>query len=108
MRWLRRATPFCLRTDLYGEGYEPRPLSRRRSAEIVRQMHEGRLSRYIFPGQVSGKPLSNIALLTLLKRMNSGEKKWLDPVSGRPITAHGFRASFRTWVEEVATFFPML
>ena len=34
-----------------------------RSAEIVRQMHEGRLSGYIFPGQVSGKPLSNIALL---------------------------------------------
>ena len=44
-----------------------------------------------------------MALLTLLKRMNSGEKKWLDPASGRPITAHGFRAAFRTWAEEVAT-----
>jgi integrase len=44
-----------------------------------------------------------MALLTLLKRMNSGEKKWLDPVRGRPITAHGFRATFRTWAEEVAT-----
>jgi integrase len=44
-----------------------------------------------------------MALLTLLKRMNSGEKKWLDPSSGRPITAHGFRATFRTWAEEVAT-----
>jgi integrase len=37
------------------------------------------------------------------KRMNTGEKKWLDPVRGRPITAHGFRATFRTWAEEVAT-----
>ena len=36
--------------------------------------------------------------------MNSGEKKWLDPVSGRPITTHGFRATFRTWAEEVARF----
>ena len=26
------------------------------------------------------------------------------PSSGKPITAHGFRATFRTWAEEVATF----
>ena len=38
-----------------------------------------------------------MALLTLLKRMNAGEKKWRNPSSGRPITAHGFRATFRTW-----------
>ena len=74
-----------------------------RAVEIVRQMRHGQVSRYVFPGQASGKPLSNMALLTLLKRMNSGEKKWLDPASGRPITAHGFRATFRTWAEEVAT-----
>jgi hypothetical protein len=35
--------------------------------------------------------------------MNSGEKKWLDPASSRPITAHGLRATFRTWEEEVTT-----
>jgi integrase len=71
----------------------------------VRQMRQGQVSRYVFPGQAHGKPLSNMALLTLLKRVNSGEKKWLelDPASGRPITAHGFRATFRTWAEEVAT-----
>ena len=46
-----------------------------------------------------------MALLTLLKRMNSGaDKKWIDPASARRITAHGFRATFRTWAEEVATF----
>lgn len=40
----------------------------------------------------------------LLKRMNAGaDKKWIDPASGRPITAHGFRATFRTWAEEVGT-----
>jgi integrase len=74
-----------------------------RAIEIVRQMRQGQVSRYVFPGQASGKPLSNMALLTLLKRMNAGEKKWLDPASSRPITAHGFRATFRTWAEEVAT-----
>ena len=75
----------------------------KRAVEIVQQMRQGQVSIYVFPGQAHGKPLSNMALLTLLKRMNSGEKKWLDPASGRPITAHGFRATFRTWAEEVAT-----
>jgi integrase len=76
-----------------------------RAIEIVQQMHLGRASRFVFPGQGRGKPLSNMALLTLLKRMNSGaEKNWIDPASGRRITAHGFRATFRTWAEEVATF----
>jgi integrase len=46
-----------------------------------------------------------MALLTLLKRMNAGEPKaWIDPSSSKPITAHGFRATFRTWAEEIATF----
>jgi integrase len=43
-----------------------------------------------------------MAMLTLLKRMNLGARKWADK-DGRSITAHGFRASFRTWAEEVAT-----
>jgi integrase len=76
-----------------------------RAVEIVHHVQEARVSRFIFPGQAHGKPLSNKALLTLLKRMNSGaDKKWIDPASARRITAHGFRATFRTWAEEVATF----
>jgi integrase len=74
-----------------------------RAIEIVRQMRQGQVSECVFPGQATSKPLSNMALLTLLKRMNSSGKKWLDPSSGRPITAYGFRATFRTWAEEVAT-----
>lgn len=51
------------------------------------------------------KPLSNMALLTLLKRMNSiAVKKWVDAADRCPITAHGFRATFRTWAEEVTGF----
>ncbi|HEY8031548.1 MAG TPA: integrase arm-type DNA-binding domain-containing protein [Methylocella sp.] len=80
------------------------PLSPR-AIEVVRQMQAIRVSDFVFPGHVHGKPLSNMALLTLIKRMNSVfGKRWVDPANGRPITAHGFRATFRTWAEEVTGF----
>jgi integrase len=81
------------------------PLSPR-AVEIVREMQAARTSRFVFPGQAHGKPFSNMAFLMLLKRMNAGDApKWTDgdAKSARPITAHGFRATFRTWAEEVAT-----
>lgn len=77
-------------------------------------MEKARVSVYVFPGQRKGQPLSNMAFPTLLKRMNAkprGEKpdpdskpRWRDPALDRAITAHGFRATFKTWAEEVATF----
>jgi integrase len=80
------------------------PLSAR-AVEIVREMDRIRVSDYVFPGQASDKPFSNMALLVLLKRMNSvATEKWVDPTDQRPITAHGFRATFRTWAEEVTGF----
>jgi integrase len=76
-----------------------------RAVEIVREMESIKTSDYVFPGQGPMKPLSNMALLTLLKRMNSvAAEKWVDVADGRPITAHGFRATFRTWAEEVTGF----
>jgi integrase len=89
------------------------PLSRR-ALEIVRQMERGRVSEFVFPGQKRSQALSNMAFLTLLKRMGGTKKrtkgdaesepKWVDPASGRPITPRGFRATFRTWAEEASTF----
>jgi integrase len=78
------------------------PLSAR-AVEILREMQSARVSRHVFPG-FHGKALSNMAMLTLLKRMNRGDQKWLDALSGKPIVPHGFRASFRTWAEEIAHF----
>jgi integrase len=78
------------------------PLSPR-TVEIVREMEKLRTSGFVLPSAGGTRPLSNMAMLTLLKRVNSGTRKWLDK-DGRPITAHGFRATFRTWAEEVATF----
>jgi integrase len=89
------------------------PLSPR-ALEIVKEMEKARISDHVFPGQRKGQPLSNMAFLTLLKRMNATPKDerpkphaklaWHDSASGRAITPHGFRATFKTWAEEVATF----
>jgi integrase len=45
---------------------------------------------FVFPGVIPKKPLSNMALAMLLRRMDVDA------------TAHGFRTSFRTWCSDVA------
>jgi integrase len=47
---------------------------------------------FLFPGARSGRPLSNMAMDMLLRRMN------LD------VTVHGFRSSFRDWAGEETPF----
>jgi integrase len=55
----------------------------------------GRMSKitnggnYVFFGQASGRSLSNMALLVLLRRMKRDD-----------ITSHGFRSTFRDWAAE--------
>jgi integrase len=61
---------------------------------IVEAMRETRESEFVFPGGKRGKPLSNMAMLKLLKRMGRDD-----------LTAHGFRSSFRDWAAE-STGFP--
>lgn len=48
-------------------------------------------SEYVFEGQKRHQPLSNMAMLMLLRRMG---------VEG--VTVHGFRSTFRDWAGEVA------
>ncbi len=48
-------------------------------------------SKYVFEGQKRHKPLSNMAMLMLLRRMNV-----------ESVTVHGFRSTFRDWASEVA------
>jgi integrase len=47
----------------------------------------------VFPGAIAGKGLSNMAMLTLLRRMERGD-----------LTAHGFRSSFRDWAAETTAY----
>ena len=49
-------------------------------------------SQYVFEGQKRHAPLSNMAMLMLLRRMK---------VEG--VTVHGFRSTFRDWASEVAS-----
>ena len=44
---------------------------------------------FVFPGHLRGRPLSNMAMARLLKRMGR-----------RDLTVHGFRSSFREWASE--------
>jgi integrase len=60
---------------------------------VLQQMKEIRESEFVFPGGKKGKPLSNMAMLAVLKRMDRGE-----------LTAHGFRSSFRDWAAERTSF----
>ena len=79
------------------------PLSTR-AIELLRGLEQASVSNFVFPG-TRGRPLSNMAMLTLLRRMNAADgDAWKDDQSGRPIVVHGFRATFRTWAEEIANF----
>jgi integrase len=80
------------------------PLSTR-AMELLLELIPGKSSRLIFPGRSPDQPLSNMALLSVIRRMNNVDKnRWTDPASGRGVTAHGFRATFRTWAEECVGF----
>ena len=73
-----------------------------RAVEILETFRQIQTKGLVFPGR-GEKRVSNMAMLTLIKRMNSGDRKWLDP-DGRKITVHGFRATFKTWCEESGHF----
>ena len=47
---------------------------------------------YVFPGQRRDQPLSNMALLMLLRRMDI------------TVTVHGFRSTFRDWAGDRTEF----
>jgi len=64
-----------------------------RAIDLLKLLHNARTSEFVFPGQVPGKPLSNMAMEMLIKRMKI--------VGASP---HGFRSSFRDWVGDCTSF----
>jgi integrase len=72
------------------------PLSPRAIA-ILQEMRAARngdnSEALVFPGPKLGKPLSNMAFLMLLRRMELHD-----------LTVHGFRATFKTWASERTSF----
>ncbi len=59
---------------------------------LLRRLAQARIGEFVFPGR-PGKPLSNGALLALLRRMERTD-----------LTVHGFRATFRDWAAEHTNF----
>jgi integrase len=68
------------------------PLSGR-AVQIIQNFKKNSLGEFVFTGGKKDKPLSNMAMLALLKRMERSD-----------ITAHGFRSTFRDWVAEKTEF----
>lgn len=63
---------------------------------------------YVFPGERLKKPLSEMAMEMLLRRMNETSECELPPWrdrKGEAIVPHGFRSTFRDWCSE-ATDYP--
>ncbi|WP_036284057.1 site-specific integrase [Methylocystis sp. ATCC 49242] len=57
-----------------------------RAMSILEKLAEGKTAEFVFPGQRAGKPLSNMAMEMVLRRMK---------IEG--VTVHGFRSAFRDW-----------
>ena len=54
---------------------------------------------FVFPGSRTGRPLSNMAMLQLMRGMGFGVNG-----SRGPFVPHGSRSSFRDWSGEVSSF----
>jgi integrase len=63
------------------------PLSDR-ALEVIREAQALGDDGLIFPGMRSGRPMSDMTMSKLVKEL------------GYPVDIHGFRTSFRTWVQE--------
>jgi integrase len=68
------------------------PLSSPATA-ILRHLERMKIGDFVFPGQARGKPLSNMGMEMMLRRMKVDHA-----------TVHGFRSSFRDWAGNVSNF----
>ncbi len=76
-------------------GYEHRVPLAARTIDILQFLQTLKLAHnnFVFAGNIRGKPLSNMAMAMLLKRMGQSN-----------ITVHGFRSTFRDWASEQTSF----
>ncbi|MBT0962898.1 site-specific integrase [Denitromonas sp. IR12] len=74
------------------------PLSSR-ALELLNELPKGVADELVFPGERSGRPLSDMTLSAIIKRLPPSSE-WIDARSGKLATQHGFRSSFRDRVAE--------
>jgi integrase len=63
-----------------------------RGVTILRQLEKVSTGEFVFPGRARNKPLSNMAMEMVLRRMKIEDA-----------TVHGFRSSFRDWAGNVSS-----
>lgn len=84
---------WTLPADRMKAGKEHRvPLSKPALA-LLKRLQKAKYGDFVFPGSKVGKPLSNMAMLKLLERMERSD-----------LTVHGFRSTFRDWAAERTNF----
>jgi integrase len=76
-------------------GHEHRIPLTSRALEILNSLYKLRSEHndHVFAGNAKAKPLSNMAMSMLLKRMGRND-----------VTVHGFRSTFRDWASEQTSF----
>lgn len=79
--------------DRMKAGREHRVALAGRALEILRDAAAHQQGDFIFPGAKPKQPLSNMALLAVLKRMGRTD-----------LTTHGFRSTFKDWASEQTAF----
>src|SRR5262249_6358300 len=60
---------------------------------MLNALHDLRINEFVFPGAKPSKPLSQMALEMVLRRMQRDK-----------VTVHGFRSAFRDWAAECTSF----
>ena len=68
------------------------PLSKQ-AVDILKKLRKIRTGAHVFPGRKAGRPLSNMGMEMILRRMKVENA-----------TMHGFRSSFRDWVGNETNF----
>lgn len=66
-------------------------------------------TRLVWPGQGLAKPMSDMTLAAVVRKMHAAELRgagrgWVDPRSGRAAVPHGFRSTFRDWAAEQTSY----
>jgi integrase len=61
--------------------------------KVIRRMDKNRLGDFVFPGAKEDKPLSDMSLTAVLRRMKRNK-----------ITVHGFRSTFRDWCADSTSY----
>jgi integrase len=73
------------------------------AVELLKATPYWAMTDLIFPG-TGGEMMSDATLAAICKKMHASAEKagggWVDPASGRPVTPHGFRSSFRVYAAE--------